>query len=115
MCSISAALALAVLLAEPAPVVAQASPVADRASVSGFDSAVAADDRSSNVVVAEAADLTAAPPACPSLPSVPSSAPCNCAACQKKAAELKKAISTAYAPVFYNNNFSYVNNPTYTD
>src|SRR5262245_11315887 len=32
---------------------------------------------------------------------------CNCPACQaKKAADLKKAVAGAYAPLFYNNNFS---------
>src|SRR5262245_47506989 len=37
---------------------------------------------------------------------------CNCAACQqKKVADLKKAVAGAYAPLFYNNNFSYLNNP----
>jgi hypothetical protein len=42
---------------------------------------------------------------------------CNCPACQaaKKAADLKKAIAAAYAPVFYNNNFAYINNPVYND
>lgn len=41
---------------------------------------------------------------------------CQCAACQaKKAADLKKAVNTAYAPVFYNNNFAYINNPAYAD
>ena len=41
---------------------------------------------------------------------------CNCPACQeKKAAELKKAVAGAYAPLFYNNNFAYLNNPAYAD
>ena len=43
-------------------------------------------------------------------------AECNCQACQaKKAADLKKAIAGAYAPVFYNNNFAYLHNPKYDD
>src|SRR5690349_18783795 len=45
-------------------------------------------------------------------------APCNCPECQKKAAvkkatDLKKAIAGAYKPVFYDNNFAYINNPAY--
>src|SRR5687768_3095502 len=41
---------------------------------------------------------------------------CDCPACQaNKAAELKKAVAAAYAPLFYNNNFSYLNNPAYDD
>lgn len=48
---------------------------------------------------------------------------CNCPACQekqaaaaaKKATDLKRAVATAYAPVFYNNNFAYLSNPDYTD
>ncbi|WP_425619252.1 alginate export family protein [Anatilimnocola sp. NA78] len=49
---------------------------------------------------------------------------CNCPECQKKAAaadakkkaaDLKKAVATAYAPVFYNNKFAYINNPLYND
>jgi Alginate export len=40
---------------------------------------------------------------------------CNCPECQKKAEALKKAVATAYAPVFYNNNFAYINNPAYND
>ena len=43
-------------------------------------------------------------------------AECNCPACQaKKAADLKKAVAGAYAPLFYNNNFAYLNNPKYDD
>jgi hypothetical protein len=43
-------------------------------------------------------------------------AECNCPACQaKKAADLRKAVASAYAPLFYNNNFSYINNPAYND
>ena len=47
---------------------------------------------------------------------------CNCAECQKKAAaakkkqaDLKKAVAGAYKPLFYDNNFAYINNPLYTD
>jgi hypothetical protein len=42
---------------------------------------------------------------------------CNCPACQeqKKAAALKQAIASAYAPLFYNNNFAYICNPDYCD
>lgn len=45
---------------------------------------------------------------------------CNCPACQEQkkaaaAAALKKAVGSAYAPLFYNNNFSYINNPAYND
>src|SRR5687768_12540670 len=43
-------------------------------------------------------------------------ADCNCPSCQaKKAADLKKAVAGAYAPLFYNNNFAYLNNPNYDD
>jgi hypothetical protein len=42
---------------------------------------------------------------------------CTCAACQAAAqqADLKKAIAGAYAPLFYNNNFAYLDNPNYCD
>lgn len=49
---------------------------------------------------------------------------CNCPECQKKAAAadlkkkqaaLKKAVATAYKPLFYDNNFAYINNPLYND
>jgi len=41
---------------------------------------------------------------------------CNCPACQAKAAaEVKKAVAAAYAPLFYNNNFAYLNDPAYDD
>jgi hypothetical protein len=43
-------------------------------------------------------------------------AECCCPACQaKRAADLKKAVAGAYAPLFYNNNFSYLSNPAYDD
>ena len=51
---------------------------------------------------AEAQTVTA--PACSQKPC----GECNCPACQaKKAADLKKAVAAAYAPLFYDNNFSY--------
>jgi hypothetical protein len=34
---------------------------------------------------------------------------------KKAAADLKAAVAGAYAPVFYNNNFAYINNPAYDD
>jgi hypothetical protein len=41
---------------------------------------------------------------------------CNCPACQaKKKAELQKAVAGAYKPLFYDNNFAYLNNPLYDD
>jgi hypothetical protein len=45
---------------------------------------------------------------------------CNCPDCQKKAAakkaaDLKKAIAGAYKPLFYDNNFAYINNPAYDE
>ena len=53
---------------------------------------------------------------------------CQCPDCQKKAADakkaaaekkkkedLKKAVNTAYAGVFYNNKFDYINTPLYED
>ncbi len=54
--------------------------------------------------------------------SIPSAgtpnAPCNCPACKQKAAdkkqaELKKKVDGAYKGVFYDNNFSYIDNPDY--
>src|ERR1043166_8667143 len=38
---------------------------------------------------------------------------CNCPVCQaaKKAADLKRAVASSYKPLFYDNNFSYINNP----
>src|SRR4029078_8791046 len=52
------------------------------------------------------AATSAAPPAI--------GAPCNCPACEaKRAADLKAAVAGASAPLFYNNNFSYLNNPAY--
>jgi hypothetical protein len=41
---------------------------------------------------------------------------CSCAECQaKRAAGLQAAVGAAYAPLFYNNNFSYLSNPAYDD
>ncbi|MCU0877096.1 MAG: alginate export family protein, partial [Pirellulaceae bacterium] len=42
---------------------------------------------------------------------------CTCAACQAAAqqGDLKKAIAGAYAPLFYNNNFAYLDSPNYCD
>ena len=37
------------------------------------------------------------------------------AALKKKKADLKKAVATAYAPLFYNNKFDYLCNPLYDD
>ena len=54
--------------------------------------------------------------ACPPAECACPPAECNCPACQaKKAADLKKAVAGAYANPFYNNNFSYLNNPAYDD
>lgn len=45
-----------------------------------------------------------------------SSGPCQCPACQQKQqAALKKAVASAYAPLFYNNNFAFIENPAYQD
>ncbi len=53
--------------------------------------------------------LIATPACCPDQPGQ-----CDCPSCQaKKAADLKQAIAAAYAPLFYNNNFAYLNNPAY--
>ena len=56
-----------------------------------------------------AANLSeACPPAC--------DGECKCPECQaKKAAALKAAVAGAYAPLFYDNNFTYLNNPAYND
>ena len=37
------------------------------------------------------------------------------AAAKKKQADLKKAVAGAYKPLFYDNNFAYINSPLYTD
>ena len=41
----------------------------------------------------------------------------DCPACPprttKQNADLKKAVAGAYKPVFYDNNFAYINNPAY--
>lgn len=68
---------------------------------------------SATVVTSEMAGPACAPCGCPTCQP----AECNCPACQaaKKAADLKKAVASAYAPLFYNNNFSYINNPAYDD
>ena len=57
-------------------------------------------------------DAAASPSACPTCQPA---GECNCPACQaaKKAADLKKAVASAYAPLFYNNNFAYINNAAY--
>ena len=107
-------------------------------SISSDAGAVAADQRPANEsanstalvpatlvsLALEAAPAIAACPCCPPTNGQPSvAAPCNCPECQKQAAatakkkqaELDKAVATAYAGVFYNNNFSYINNPLYDD
>jgi hypothetical protein len=69
-----------------------------------------------SAVVTEATDdlQYGAPP--PAVSGGQSAAECNCPACQaKKAAALKKAVASAYAPLFHNNNFAYINNPAYND
>jgi hypothetical protein len=48
------------------------------------------------------------------LPAVPGAAQKAAAAKKKKAADLKKAVAGAYKPVFYDNNFAFLNNPNYT-
>ena len=62
-------------------------------------------------------DPTCPAVACPACQ--PAAEPCDCCDCPacaaKKRADLKKAVATAYAPVFYNNNFAYLNNPLYDD
>jgi hypothetical protein len=91
---------------------AQAPALAD----GGSYFAGAEEDASANIASLFATGTEAAPPdgntaACGCQP-----AECNCPACQaKKAADLKKAVAGAYANPFYNNNFSYLNNPAYDD
>jgi hypothetical protein len=70
--------------------------------------AAAADE----VAYAALADSAAPPPAAGNN----CCCPCDCPECQaqrKAQADLKKAAAAAYAPLFYNNNFSYLNNPAY--
>jgi hypothetical protein len=44
----------------------------------------------------------------------PAPGECDCPACQaKKKAELQKAVAGAYKPLFYDNNFAYINSPLY--
>lgn len=42
---------------------------------------------------------------------------CDCPDCQaaRAQADVQKAVASAYAPVFYNNNFAYINNPAYQE
>jgi hypothetical protein len=48
--------------------------------------------------------------------TAPPCGPCHCPACQQTAAaDVQKAVAAAYAPLFYNNNFAYINNPAYDD
>jgi hypothetical protein len=51
------------------------------------------------------------------LPAAPNTAAAKKAAAakKKKAADLKKAVAGAYKPVFYDNNFAYIDNPAYKD
>lgn len=59
---------------------------------------------------AELAPCSGTPCNCPGTP-------CNCPACtaaaRKKQEALQKAVASAYAPVFYNNKFDYLNDPAY--
>jgi hypothetical protein len=53
-----------------------------------------------------------APPTCATV----TDGPCDCPDCQAKAAaDLSKRVSAAYAPLFYNNDFSYLCDPAYDD
>jgi hypothetical protein len=61
------------------------------------------------------AAVIAVAPCCPTCQPAPCGE-CNCPACQaKKQADLKKAVATAYKPLFYDNNFAYINSPLYDD
>jgi hypothetical protein len=67
------------------------------------------------VIEADSMEYASAPPTT-CCPTCTPAGECNCPACQaKKAADLKKAIASAYANPFYNNNFAYINNPAYND
>ncbi len=77
------------------------------------ESIAAPPDNVETFVAAELADVVIGEPACP--PDV-SKTGCQCSACQaQQAADLKAAIAGAYKPLFYDNNFSYINNPNYDD
>jgi hypothetical protein len=73
-------------------------------------------EETSLVTKADSTEYPSAPSSNAFCPASQSPGECNCAACQaKKAADLKKAITSAYAPLFYNNNFAYLNNPAYDE
>lgn len=86
----------------------------------------AAPDRSSDSSNSATSPALFAPPPAPAIRSGDSAAPAvppdpsakasaDPAAAKKAKAELDKAVAGAYAPVFYNNNFAYLNNPAYDD
>jgi hypothetical protein len=76
-----------------------------------------ADDPVASIDAGEQAYVTAEAPVAAEGYSAPADAgPCQCDACQaKRAADLKAAIAGAYKPLFYDNNFAYINNPSYDD
>src|SRR5687768_6327054 len=114
-------LCLALLMGLAVPLLAQAQPPTAPPSPDGESSP--SDVRASD----------AAPPADDSLlgkvfdviqppqqtaPCAP--AACQCPACQQKAAakkqaDFKKKVAGAYKPLFYDNDFSYINDPAYDD
>ncbi|MBL8827844.1 MAG: alginate export family protein [Planctomycetaceae bacterium] len=103
-------LLVAAMLAGP-PAYAQ-EPALDRAPISPL--AV------SETELAEPTDFAsyneAADPAAADAASLgPEEAKKQAAEAKKKKESLQKAIATAYAPVFYNNNFKYLSNPLYHD
>ncbi|MCI0357087.1 MAG: alginate export family protein [Planctomycetaceae bacterium] len=64
-------------------------------------------------VTVESAELAIGSPDCLA-PAPPCE--CQCPDCQaKQVANLKAAIAGAYKPLFYDNNFAYINNPDYCD
>src|SRR5262249_30587587 len=113
------ALALAGLLAYPLVLFGQDT-LGLGNSINNLQSPVIAQGSAGLELLLEALDSPSdatAPPACPACRACQPPAECNSPACQaaKKAADLKKAVASAYAPLFYNNNFAYINNPAYDD
>lgn len=78
-------------------------------------------DNTNDVVAAQPFELLDGEPAVPvseaSLAEVNDQAEAKkkAAALKKKKEALQKAVAGAYAPIFYNNNFSYLSNPLYKD
>lgn len=112
------ALTIAVYLCNPLQVTATENFPTNEVIADDTNGAIMVGDEGEHEEFPVNAEMTAADMAAAPTPG------CNCAECQKKAAAadlkkkqaaLKKAVATAYKPLFYDNNFSYINNPLYND